>query len=288
MSPSDDADREMNRRGLLGPGQRAYLAAFAPENRVLRFLSGGDALRADLETGTVRATRGDVVYGPRRVGGVRGAWFAHTADGAELDIFMARTPLPGPHVFYVAPTSGRVVGTEGETPSHVAQYQAVLDREQGLEPNDWAPIRDHFIPRKLASIVGRPPNTLDASMGVFVFLVGLLVAGLAPLLLVGGPVKTRIPAVVMPIAFLVGGFFWGVRPWLRAGAGLRSGRSRVLEGSLKKTSSGGKSPSSLFVVDGVEVDVTNRGALYDLVAEGVVHRLHVTDANVLVAIEVAR
>ncbi len=288
ISTPVDADRDMNRRGLLGPGQRAHLATFAPENRVLRFLAGGEALRNDLERGAVRAAQGEVVYGPRRLGGVHGAWFARTFDGAQHDIFMERTPLPGPHVFYIAPTSGRVVGTEGDTPAHLAYYQAALDQEQALRVDDWPPIRALLIPRRLASIVGRPPNTVDALIGVFVFLVGILVAGLAPLVWAAGPKNGLVPMVIMPIAFLVGGYFWGVRPWMRARAGLRRGQTRKLEGPVKKRWSGGKSPIRILQVDGVDVDVTNRGQLYDVVAEGVVHRLYVTEANVLVAIEVLR
>jgi hypothetical protein len=285
LSPATDQDRTQNRRGAIGPAQRAYLHTYASGAIVARINRTQDLL-ADLERGSVACTEGDVLFARGRVGHLfsAGAWFARTADGRERDIWMERVPLPGHHTLYVLPQSGHVIGTEEETAQHYAAYRAMLASVQELSPSDLEAVERHIIPSRLAAITRRPPNFVDTAMFTFMFVLGALTGLLAPVIAMSDDRRPLVPAIILSVAFLVAGWFLGVRKWARIWAAGRSGRTRAIDGLLRKETRS-KPATLLFKVGELSVDVTNRGALYEVVCEGLPHRLHLTDANVLVAIE---
>src|SRR5579859_5493070 len=121
MHGEDAADRERNRRGVLGEAQLARLRKTV---RWATFPWGrGAVIRADLDRGVVRAVPVDVVLAHH--GGIT-TWVVRSADGGDHTIWMRRSPMPGPHTAYALPESGIVVGVDDEADDAPAAYARVL------------------------------------------------------------------------------------------------------------------------------------------------------------------
>lgn len=187
-----DEDLANNRRGLLGPTQRADLAAFANLGGfVARSLGAGDMTARvghDLAQGRVATADGQVVW----VAGLPDPHpYGAVVSGAPSPLrISSRLPLvPGPYRFYYLPGSGLVVGAEAPgAPAHA--------------PLQWTPAHREAYARTLAGIFGLPPDALDANRrgqlvevqrarlaakarravnGVFALIAGALVATLVAL-----------------------------------------------------------------------------------------------------------
>jgi len=287
MQTTEESDLAMNRRGVLGRQQRAYLQGMVDQYRVLLWFGAGPDVRPDLETGVVQAAQAEVMFDPVHPPTRLGAWLARLGDGSTLEIRMERTPLPGPHVVYVMPRSRVVVGTGGDGPAHWSAYAGLLAWHQHLGANDLDSLRQGVMPPGLQGRARSAPNRFEVYIFMVMLLMGLFFVVLMPIMWLTSSPPPLSATITLPTTFTAAGWFWGVRPFLRVRRAARSGHVRVLEGPIKRDWTGSKSPSFLIKVAGADIDITDRRPLWDLVADGVEHRLYVTDADVLLAIEPA-
>jgi hypothetical protein len=139
----DPGDLEYNRRGVLGPGQRARLEALIASYGVVRFALGPAAdmarafvaqVRQSLEDGRVMASTGEVGIdhpafsaglGTRRIyadpSNYGSAYVAVTDDGGSFKLAHWLNLLPGRYQLYVAAWAGFVVGASPLPPFEHAQ-----------------------------------------------------------------------------------------------------------------------------------------------------------------------
>ena len=151
----DPGDLEHNRRGTLGPGQRARIEALMASYGPVRFAFGAAAdagralvkqLRQSLDDGRVVAATGEVGMdlaafragvAERRVfdlpGNFASAYVAALDGGGRAVLASWLNLLPGRYAIYRATPVGLVVGVEPlPTPDHALRFFRLLCAAQGL------------------------------------------------------------------------------------------------------------------------------------------------------------
>jgi len=277
---ADDLAR--NRAGRLGDAQRAYLDELVLSRYRSRLMAVPDDLAADVVGAAVVSADADIIFDamPRAL---YPTWQAHFADGLRGPIVAAQAPLPGRRRVYCLPRTRTVVGAEPSPPdpTSVGSYGAVLAAVQGLSPAERDVLRAGRFPDWFARLARRGLISAPLVAGL-----GLL----ATLTAFGAIAQDRVADAIGPglvaTAALAGLTVSIVRPMLRARTAAASGRVRIVDAPARLWLTQSKLDPCRLSLGNETFNLSDRAALWTAVLHGVMVRGYVTDAGMLVALDV--
>jgi len=312
------ADLEYNRRGVLGPGQRARLKAliasygsftfgFSPAEDMMRALTA--QLNQSLKDGRVMAATGEVGIDLRafHAGMVEGEKYdlpgnheslycAALDGGGKVKLAQWLDLLPGRYELYVAAQVGFVVGASPLPPfEHAQTFFGSLCAAQGLAAEVLAENRRGRMTESQQSAL-RSADDAPLGYGCCLFIlaaiVGLVPAGRFFGFLWGRKYSTLsiVGAAVGTVFLIVCGIAALVHDRRRRAATLldaKEGRIATFDGPLqKRLVTGRNSVTRKLQIGAHTFDITERAELYVTLIPGFVYRAYLAPrSEKLIAIE---
>lgn len=312
----DAGDLEYNRRGLLGPGQRARLQAGSDQfNKWSPFGPGvgpgadmvrefQEQVRQAIEDGRVTSFMAEVrINRPAFSGGgssaprtyadprnYESAYSTMIDGGGSCRLAPWLNLLPGRYQIFVAPRAGFVVGASPLPPlQHALTFFVALCAAQNISAETLAENRRGRMTeaqqRGLKPGKTTPWIYIVLAYGLGALSVWWLVDQLVESIHMKGPMReSRIVMVLILCAFLVVIFFAGTLALMMEPGELkarmldiREGRVEMIEGPLGKAFSGDRhSVSRDIKVGPLDFDITKRPSFFDTLIPGFVYRAYFT------------